>query len=49
MANTIKDQGRKVALWNGRPVVVLLEYAKPSTHFHGVMLGPVGMTVAYAL
>lgn len=49
MPNTVKGQPRKVALWNKRPVVVLLEDDGDTTHYHGVMIGPVGMTYATAL
>lgn len=49
VANTVKTQPRVIALWNDRPVVVLLEEDGRETHYHGVMVGPEGMDYNRAL
>ncbi len=49
MANTVKTQPRVIALWNDRPVVVLLEEDGRETHYHGIMVGPTGMDYDQAL
>lgn len=49
MANTMDNQPRDVALWNGHPVVVINESDGSDTYFHGVMIGPVGMEYDEAL
>lgn len=49
MPNGIKGQSRQVALWNDRPVVVLMEDEHGEQYYHGVMIGPAGMSVRAAL
>lgn len=49
MANSIQGQSRKVKLWKNRPVIVLQEMDGHEYYFHGVMIGPKGMTLAKAL
>jgi len=49
MANGINKQPRTIALWGGRPVVVINESEGREVHFHGVMIGPTGMDYETAL
>lgn len=49
MPNTLRTQSRKAALWNDRPVLVLRERDGRDCRYHGVWIGPAGMTVAHAL
>jgi hypothetical protein len=47
--NTLKTQARKPKLWNGRAVVTLHEDDGKDQYFHGVLIGPEGMTYQKAL
>jgi hypothetical protein len=49
VANDLKSQSRKVSLWNDRPVVVLQEMEDHDYYYHGVVIGPVGMSIEDAL
>ncbi len=49
MANTLSTQGRTVAPWRGRPVVTLNEHDGRDHYFHGIAIGPEGMSIAEAL
>lgn len=47
--NSSETQSRKTALWNGRPVVVLQEMDGNVYNYHGVVIGPEGMSIDDAL
>lgn len=49
MANTLKTQSRGVALWNDRAVIVLQEKEDDVYYYHGLMIGPKGLSIKRAL
>jgi hypothetical protein len=51
MANSTdkESQGRNIALWNNRPVVLIQEEEDGEYYFHGLMVGPAGMDYQTAL
>lgn len=50
MANSVTNQPRKIALWQDRPVVVLIGGdLDDEACYHGVMAGPAGMSYEEAL
>lgn len=49
MANTLKTSRRECREHDGRAYVVLLENDGRQTYYHGVVVGPPGLTIAAAL